>query len=344
MWYPSFLEYCAHREYLGNCCSSLKVGLCITSSGRPSLRTSLQGVKLCFTAIPLASRLRYFLSHLHPILFILVPLSPSRSLGPGWRKETAILLPLQLLNQDCLDFSTCCLSSFGNEYLKLSLDFNLFALYVWGKQIQPIWSLLNSCQASLGQLRLCYWSSEADCTFGRYIGRRWRLEKAGFPSPSMPTNLSFSLHSWYPFSYSLFPWNVPAKGLVGLAMVCVHSSGWECRFPRLRFNLHSACLSGARSQDADDDSIQYVELSQQKSQESSNKVRAGLCALPGLSLPGLSLSNLVTDVSVPTASLTLFRQSTMLTKKICAWDQYNAGHLGEFISIACHPLVLFWSF
>lgn len=70
-------------------------------------------------------------------------------------------------------------------------------------------------------------------------------------------------------------------------------------------------------------------------------MRAGLCALPGLSLPGLSLSNLVTDVSVPTASLTLSRQSTMLTKKICTWDQYNAGHLGEFISIACDPPVLF---
>ena len=107
------------------------------------------------------------------------------------------------------------------------------------------------------------------------------------------------------------------------------------------FNLLCACLSGARSQDDDDDSVQYVELSQQESQVSSNKVRAGLCALPGLSLPGLGLSNLATDVSVPTASLTLSRQSTVLTKKICAWDQYNAGHLGEFISIVCHPLVLF---
>ena len=155
---------------------------------------------------------------------------------------------------------------------------------------------------------------------------------------------SVSLHSWYHFFYSLLPGNVPAEGLVGLAMVCVYSSGWGYKCPRLRFKLHSACLSGARSQDDDDDSIQYAELSQQESQESSNKVRAGHCALPGLSLPGLGLSNLVADVSVPTASFTLSRPSTVLPKKICAWDQYNAGHLGEFISIACHPLVLFWSF
>lgn len=65
MWHPSFLECCAHPEYLGNCCSSIKVSLCITSSWRPSLRTSLQEVKLCFTAIPLVSRLWYFLSPLH---------------------------------------------------------------------------------------------------------------------------------------------------------------------------------------------------------------------------------------------------------------------------------------
>ena len=68
---------------------------------------------------------------------------------------------------------------------------------------------------------------------------------------------------------------------------------------------------------------------------SSNKVRAGLCALPGLSLPGLGLSNLATDVSVPTASLTLSRQSTVLTKKIYVLDEYTSGHLGEFISITC---------
>lgn len=105
------------------------------------------------------------------------------------------------------------------------------------------------------------------------------------------------------------------------------------KFPRLRFNLLSACLSGARSQDDDDDSIQYVELSQQESQESSNKVRAGLCALPGLSLPGLGLSNLVTGVSFPTSSLTLSRKSTVLTKKIYVLDEYTSGHLGEFISI-----------
>ena len=32
-------------------------------------------------------------------------------------------LLLQLLNQDSLDFATCCLSSFGSGYLKFSLDF-----------------------------------------------------------------------------------------------------------------------------------------------------------------------------------------------------------------------------
>ena len=202
MWYPFFLEYCAHLEYLGSCYSSLKVSLCITSSGTPSLRTSVQGINLCFTALPLASRLGYFLSPLHhPILLISVPLSPNRILGTGWRNETAIFLPLQLLNQDSLDFSTCCLFSFDKEYLKLSLDFNLFALCVWGKQIQPNRSMLTSCQASLGQLQLCYWSSEADCTYGRHVGRRWRLEEAGCPSPSVPTYLSFWLHSSFFFFY-----------------------------------------------------------------------------------------------------------------------------------------------
>ena len=36
--------------------------------------------------------------------------------------DTTRLL-LQLLNQDSLDFATCCLSSFGSGYLKFCLDF-----------------------------------------------------------------------------------------------------------------------------------------------------------------------------------------------------------------------------
>ena len=197
MWYPFFLECCAHSEYLGNCCSSLKVSLCTISSGRPSLRTSLQEVKLCFTAIPLVSRLWYFLSPLHWV-------TPSYSSQYPWHQgevqdlvewmnDTTRPLLLQLLSQDSLDFSICCLSSFGSGYLKFCLDFNLFALCVWGKQIQPTRSMVTSFLAFLGQLQLCYWSSEVDCTFGKSMGRRWRLEEAGFPSPSIPLFLHWIL-------------------------------------------------------------------------------------------------------------------------------------------------------
>lgn len=150
--------------------------------------------------------------------------------------DTTRLFPLHLLNQDSLDFSTYCLSSFGSGYLKFSLDFNLFALCVWGKQIQPTRRMLTSCQTSLGQSQLCYWSSEVDCTFGRYM-RRWRLEEAGCPSPSRPTYLSF----FTGFLTFFLLQNVPAEGLVGVAMVCVHSSGRGYRFPRLRFK--PLCLS-----------------------------------------------------------------------------------------------------
>ena len=111
-------------------------------------------------------------------------------------------------------------------------------------------------------------------------------------------------------------------------MVCVHSSGRGYRFARLRFKplcpslrckitggwLHSVC-------------------SQQESLEPMNKVRAGHCDFPGLSLPGLGLSNLVTGVSFPTSSLTLSRKSAVFTKKICVLYEYTSGHLGEFISI-----------
>ena len=153
MQHPSFLECYAHPEYLGNCCSSLKVSLCITSSGRPSLRTSVQGVQLCFTAIPLVSRVWYFISPLHwetPSCSSQYPWHQAKVPGPGWMNDTTRLLLLQLLNQESLDFSTYCLSSFGSGYLKFSLDFNLFALCVWGKQIQPTRPMLTSCQTSLG--------------------------------------------------------------------------------------------------------------------------------------------------------------------------------------------------
>ena len=216
--------------------------------------------------------------------------------------DTTRLLPLQLLNQESLDFSTYCLSSFGSGYLKFSLDFNLFALCVWEKQIQPTRPMLTSCQASLGQSQLCYWSSEVDCTFGRYMRRRWRLEEAG--SPSRPTYLSF----FTGLLTSFLLLNVPAEGLMGVAIVFVHSCGRGYRFPRLRFK--PLCLS-LRCKITRGWWWQHSVCSQQETLESSNKVRAGPCAFPGLSLPGLGLSYLVTDDSFPTSSLTLSRQSTV---------------------------------
>ena len=44
--------------------------------------------------------------------------------------DTTRLFPLHLLNQDSLDFSTYCLSSFGSGYLKFSLVLSFFILSV----------------------------------------------------------------------------------------------------------------------------------------------------------------------------------------------------------------------
>ena len=167
-----------------------------------------------------------------------------------------------------------------------------------------------------------------DCTFGRYTRRRWRLEEAGFPSPSRLTYLSF----FTGFLTSFLLQNVPAEGLVGVAMVCVHSIGRGYRFPKLKFK--PLCLS-LRCKITRGWWWQHSVCSQQESLEHMDKVRPGHCAFPGLSLPGLGLSYLVTDVSFPTSSLTLSRQSTVLYKKIYFGDKYTSGHLGKFISTTC---------
>ncbi|KAI4590446.1 hypothetical protein MJG53_001495 [Ovis ammon polii x Ovis aries] len=54
------------------------------------------------------------------------------------------------------------------------------------------------------------------------------------------------------------------------SLVCVVSNPVESK--TASFDLGGVCVHGARSQDDDNDSVQYVELSQQESQESSNKV------------------------------------------------------------------------
>ncbi|XP_070323644.1 uncharacterized protein [Odocoileus virginianus] len=60
------------------------------------------------------------------------------------------------------------------------------------------------------------------------------------------------------------------KDQSNVSLVCVVSN--PVGYKTASFDLGRVCVHGARSQDDDDDSIQYAELSPQESQQSSNKV------------------------------------------------------------------------
>lgn len=152
--------------------------------------------------------------------------------------DTTRLLPSQLLNQDSLDFCTCCLSSMQwVSQVLLTLTYLPLCLRKTDS-VQANADLLpgilrGSCSCVLDPRRwLCLW---------KIHGKKMEPGRG---------RLSFSFHAHIPSFFTGFltsfllqyiAWNVPAEGLVGVAMVCVHSSGRGYRFPRLRFK--PLCLS-----------------------------------------------------------------------------------------------------
>ena len=82
-----------------------RLNLCITSSGRPSLKTRVQDVNLHWTSMSLTARFWYFLSSV--------------------MNEPTALLPLQLLNQDFRLLHVFSLSPCGNGYLKFCLPLTI---------------------------------------------------------------------------------------------------------------------------------------------------------------------------------------------------------------------------
>ena len=100
-----------------------RLNLCITSSGRPSLKIRVQDVNLHWTAVSLTGRFWYFLSSV--------------------MNEPAALFNFQTRTSD---FSLCSLSHYGNGYFKFCLPLTILhflCVRETGSQEQTIAGLLE---------------------------------------------------------------------------------------------------------------------------------------------------------------------------------------------------------